>query len=40
MRLKPIIDRNPDGDSGFCFGNIKKKQIIGGLHHHYYRSSA
>jgi len=34
------IDRIPDGDSDFYSGNIKKKQILGGLHHQYYRSSA
>jgi len=34
------IDRIPDGDSDFYSGNIKKKQILGGLHHHYYRSNA
>lgn len=34
------IDRITDGDSCLSFGNIKKKQILSGLHHHYYRSSA
>ena len=34
------IDRIPDGENGFCFGTVRKKQVLDGLHHHYYRSSA
>ncbi|MDC7226039.1 MAG: integrase core domain-containing protein [Spirochaetales bacterium] len=34
------INRIPDGENCFSFGSIKKKPVLGGLHHHYYRSSA
>ena len=34
------IDRIPDGESCNNTGKIRKMKILGGLHHHYYRSSA
>ncbi|MCK5346569.1 MAG: integrase core domain-containing protein, partial [Candidatus Heimdallarchaeota archaeon] len=34
------INKIPDGVINSCTGIIKKEQILGGLHHHYYRSSA
>ncbi|HAK45278.1 MAG TPA: hypothetical protein DCO79_05090, partial [Spirochaeta sp.] len=34
------INRIPDGEINKAIGNIKKERILGGLHHHYYRSSA
>lgn len=34
------IDRIPDSEHVLGFGPIEKTSILGGLHHHYYRSSA
>jgi transposase InsO family protein len=34
------INKIPDGENVTNTGNIRKEQILGGLHHHYYRSSA
>jgi transposase InsO family protein len=34
------VGQIPDGNQSFTFGPIQKTQILGGLHHHYYRSSA
>jgi putative transposase len=34
------IDKIPDKPQSSTFGAIKKIQILSGLHHHYYRSSA
>ena len=34
------IGEIPDGDGVNEGGSIKKQQILGGLHHHYFRSSA
>ena len=34
------IDGIPDGKITSTTGKIKKERILGGLHHHYYRSSA
>jgi putative transposase len=34
------IGRIPDGEINKAIGNVKKERILGGLHHHYYRSSA
>ena len=34
------IDGIPEKNLPDGVGNIQKKQILGGLHHHYYRSSA
>jgi len=34
------IDKIPDGETASTTGKIKKEQILGGLHHNYYRSSA
>jgi transposase InsO family protein len=34
------INTIPDGKHLSGTGNILKDQILGGLHHHYYRSSA
>ena len=34
------INKIPVEKQGPCSGNIKKDQILGGLHHNYYRSSA
>lgn len=34
------IDKIPEGENNNKYGNIRKTQILGGLHHHYYRSSA
>jgi transposase InsO family protein len=40
LRPHQGIDRIPEGGHISGFGNIRKKQILGGLHYHYYRSSA
>ncbi len=34
------INGTPDGEINKAIGNIKKERILGGLYHHYYRSSA
>jgi transposase InsO family protein len=34
------IDGIPDKPQASTFGSIRKTQILGGLHHNYYRSSA
>jgi hypothetical protein len=34
------INKIPDAEIKESFGSIKKMQILSGLHHHYYRSSA
>ncbi len=40
QRMHQGIDKIPDAEIQGSFGEIKKKQILGGLHHHYYRSRA
>ncbi len=40
LRPHQGIDSIPDKNFINKAGNIKKRQILGGLHHHYYRSSA
>ena len=34
------MGRIPDGECADKGGSIEKQQILGGLHHHYFRSSA
>ena len=34
------INKIPDGEINKTSGIIKKERILGGLHHHYYRSNA
>ena len=40
LRPHQSIEGIPEGNIFRTFGNIKKEQILGGLHHNYYRSSA
>ena len=40
LRPHQSIEGIPEGNISRTFGNIKKEQILGGLHHNYYRSSA
>jgi len=40
QRPHQSIDGIPDGNISSTPGIIKKEQILGGLHHNYYRSSA
>lgn len=40
QRMHQRIDKIPDADIVKSTGVIKKMQILSGLHHHYYRSSA
>jgi putative transposase len=39
-RMHQGINKIPDAEIDNISGTIKKKQILSGLHHHYYRSSA
>ena len=40
LRPHQGINKIPDGEMNSTTGIIKQEQILGGLHHHYYRSSA
>jgi putative transposase len=40
QRMHQGIDKIPDTEIVESSGVIKKAQILSGLHHHYYRSSA
>ena len=40
LRPHQSINGIPESYIHLTSGNIKKQQILGGLHHHYYRSSA
>jgi len=40
LRPHQTIGEIPEGDISSNIGKIKKEQILGGLHHNYYRSSA
>lgn len=40
LRPHQSIEGIPEGNISRTSGNIKKEQVLGGLHHDYYRSSA